>query len=102
MKIQEGQGKWILRQVLYKYVPKEMMERPKMGFGVPIDSWLRGPLREWAEALLDETRLKRESFFNPVPIRHKWREHLSGECNWQYYLWDVLMFQAWLEANEGA
>jgi asparagine synthase (glutamine-hydrolysing) len=99
MKIRGGQGKWILRQVLYKYVPKELMERPKMGFGVPIDSWLLGPLREWAEALLDEARLKRESFFNPVPIRHKWREHLSSERNWQYYLWDVLMFQAWLEAQ---
>jgi asparagine synthase (glutamine-hydrolysing) len=102
MKIQQGQGKWILRQVLYKYVPKEMIERPKMGFGVPIDSWLRGPLRDWGEALLDAARLKREGFFNPMPIRQKWREHLSGECNWQYYLWDVLMFQAWLEANEGA
>lgn len=97
MKIREGQGKWILKQVLYKYLPKELFERPKMGFGVPIDSWLRGPLREWAESLLDGARLKREGIFNPIQIRQKWQDHLSGECNWQYDLWDVLMFQAWLE-----
>jgi asparagine synthase (glutamine-hydrolysing) len=97
MKIKKNQGKWILRQVLYKYVPPALIERPKMGFGVPIDSWLRGSLREWAESLLDEQRLRAEGFFEPGPIRAYWADHLSGQRNWHYLLWDVLMFQGWLE-----
>jgi asparagine synthase (glutamine-hydrolysing) len=99
-KIQNGKGKQILRDILHQFVPRDLVERPKMGFGVPIDTWLRGPLRAWAEALLDEQRLRFEGYFEPLAIRRKWQEHLSGQRNWQYLLWDVLMFQAWLETAD--
>ncbi len=99
-KIQEGQGKWVLRKLLDKYIPGTLFKRPKMGFAIPIDNWLRGPLRNWAESLLNETTLRNQGFFNPVPIRQKWDQHLSGQWNWQYELWDVLMFQAWLNHQQ--
>jgi asparagine synthase (glutamine-hydrolysing) len=95
MKIRSGQGKWLLRQVLNKYVPAALIDRPKQGFGVPIDSWLRGPLREWAQALLDPSRLQNEGLFNEAIVSKRWTEHLTGHKNWQYWLWSILMFQAW-------
>ncbi len=102
LKIRQGVGKWVLRQILYKYVPRELLERPKMGFGVPIDQWLRGPLRDWAEDLLAEEVLKQHQLLNVGGIRQKWKEHLSGRRNWQYLLWNVLVFQDWYRHSQHA
>jgi asparagine synthase (glutamine-hydrolysing) len=100
-KRREGKSKWALRQVLYRHVPRELVERPKMGFEVPIGLWLRGPLRDWAQALLDPARLRREGWFDADVIGRTWAEHQSGRCNWGMQLWNVLMFQTWLEARDG-
>ena len=99
LKFKNGHGKWILKKILNQYVPKSLTQRPKMGFEIPLGSWLRGPLRDWAENLLNEKRLNQENFFNTKLIRDKWLEHLNGKKNWHHHLWDILMFQAWLEKN---
>jgi asparagine synthase (glutamine-hydrolysing) len=93
--IRNGESKWILRQVLYRHVPRELIERPKMGFGIPLGEWLRKPLRDWAESLLGEKRLRETGLVDAATVRRHWHEHLSGKRNWQYLLWDVLMLQAW-------
>ncbi len=102
MKIRNRHGKWLLRQVLYKHVPRELIERPKMGFGVPLEAWLRGPLRDWAESLLQESKLREQGFLDSNLVRKIWEEHQSGQRNWHYQLWIVLMFQAWLEHQQKA
>ena len=99
LKLREGGTKWALKQVLDRHLPKELVDRPKMGFGLPIDVWLRGPLREWAESLLSVDRLRREGLLDPAPIREKWTEHLGGQRDWHYYLWNVLVLEAWREAQ---
>ena len=96
MKIRDGQGKWVLREVLHRFVPRGLVERPKQGFGIPLGSWLRGPLRDWAESLLDDKSLREGGFIDPVPVRKVWNEHLTGRAEWAIRIWDVLMFQAWL------
>ncbi len=99
MKVRDGKSKWILRQVLYQYVPEKLIERPKAGFGIPLGDWLRGPLRDWVESLLDVNRLQQEGFFNVEYIRAKWQAHLEGRRNNSTFLWNILMFQVWLEEN---
>jgi asparagine synthase (glutamine-hydrolysing) len=98
MKVAGGEGKHVLRQVLYRHVPREIMDRPKMGFGVPVAQWLRGPLRPWAEALMAEDRLRQEGFFEVSAVRQVWAEHQSGQHDRQFVVWAILMFQAWLES----
>ena len=101
MKLRDGRGKWILRQLLDRHVPRALIERPKMGFGIPLDQWLRGPLRDWAGDLLSEDRLRREGYFHPAAITRTWQAHLRGDGSFGYRVWSVLMFQAWLDAQGG-
>ena len=102
LKLRQGHTKWVVRELLDRFVPRHLVQRPKTGFGVPIDSWLRGPLRDWAEDLLDERAIRNDGLMDPAPIRQFWAEHLSGHRNWQYQLWGALMFQAWLRHEPGA
>ena len=99
MKLRDGKGKWILRQLLDRHVPRALIERPKMGFGIPLDQWLRGPLKEWGGDLLNEDRLRREGYLRPEPITRTWQAHLRGEGSFGYRLWSVLMFQSWLDES---
>lgn len=98
MKIRDGKGKWVLRQLLYRHVPRELIERPKAGFGIPVGEWLRGPLRSWAEHLLSPGIIARDGLIDPEPVLRAWREHLSGRRDWTQRLWIILMFSAWREA----
>jgi asparagine synthase (glutamine-hydrolysing) len=102
LKVRGSTSKWVLRQVLSRYVPLHIVSGPKMGFGVPMGDWLRGPLRPWAEALLEPARVRREGYFNAEVLGGRWREFIDGRRPWEHHLWDVLMFQAWLDANRGA
>ena len=98
-KYKNGRTKWILKEVLNKYIPKKLYDRPKQGFGIPINEWLKGSLREWAEELLNEQKLKEQGYFDAIKIREKWMQHQSGKSNWQHQIWNILMFQSWLEEN---
>jgi asparagine synthase (glutamine-hydrolysing) len=100
-KLRGKKSKWLLRQILYRHVPPLLLERPKMGFGVPIDHWLRGPLKDWAADLLDPAKIRAQGYLKEEPITRAWQEHLSGRRNHQYALWTVLMFQAWLGRDAG-
>jgi len=101
-KIRDGQGKWLLRQVLDRYVPRKLIDRPKMGFSVPVAAWLRGPLRDWAEPLLSPSLIQKQGYLRANVVQSYWAEHLSGKRDWSYRLWAVLMFQAWLENESRA
>jgi asparagine synthase (glutamine-hydrolysing) len=101
MKVRAGKGKWVLRRLLYRYVPEGLVERPKCGFCVPLDAWLRGPLRDWAEALLGPGPLAAQEFFDVGVVRRLWQEHVTGARDWGRQLWHLLMFQAWLQSASG-
>ena len=95
MKIRGGKGKQILRKLLFRHAPEKLFDRPKAGFGIPVGEWLKGPLRDWAESLLDERRLREEGFFNVEQVRQRWQEHVDGRRDATFAIWAVLMFGAW-------
>ena len=96
MKVRGGRGKHILRELLYREVPRELFDRPKVGFAIPVGDWIRGPLRPWAEDLLDASRMAGEGWFDPAIVQRRWKDHLSGRRDSTPALWAVLMFQSWL------
>ena len=98
-KYKKGKGKWILRKVLNRHVPMELIDRPKMGFGVPVEDWLRGPLRDWAENLLEDRKIRDQGYFDAVLVRKMWDEHKSGKRRWHAQIWRILVFQMWLSEN---
>ena len=100
MKLNGFESKSIIKRLAHRYIPKNLMDRPKQGFGVPIDKWLRGPLYEWAEELIDCNRINHEGYFDCDILYKKWKQHQSGKYNWSSFLWNILMFQSWLEANK--
>jgi asparagine synthase (glutamine-hydrolysing) len=100
MKIRNGSRKWILRQILYRPLPQELMERPKMGFAVPVGDWIKGSMREWTEKLISKKRIEQEGYFNTHQVDVMWQQHLSGRYNRSHELWNILMFQAWLSNNQ--
>jgi asparagine synthase (glutamine-hydrolysing) len=100
MKLRNGRGKWILRRVLDQYVPRELIDRPKKGFSLPIAEWLRGSLREWAEDLLGESRIRKDGYFHPRIVRKIWEDHVSGQRDFRHHIWALLMFQAWLDDRD--
>src|SRR3954462_7554447 len=102
MKIRNGSGKMILRRLLYKHAPEQLFQRPKAGFAIPVGEWIKGPLRSWAEDLLEPARVKNHGFWDPDLVQHRWRSHLRGEKDATQALWSVLMFQAWLDENRQA
>ena len=99
LKIRRGRGKHIVRELLYGLVPRELIDRPKAGFGVPVGAWIKGPLRGWAEDLLDPAMLREQGWFDPGIVRSRWRQHLSGQRDSAPALWAILMFQSWLESQ---
>ena len=98
-KINNGKGKVLLRNILNKYLPNDLYERPKMGFGIPLSNWIKGPLLEWSKDLLNPNSLKEDGFFNPIIVQKIFNEHLHGQRNWESFIWDILMFQSWMEHN---
>jgi asparagine synthase (glutamine-hydrolysing) len=101
-KIVDGESKHLLRRILRTYVPDDVINRPKMGFGVPVGAWLREPLRPWAEELIAPSRLSAEGYLRSEPVQRMWSEHQAGRRDWGYHLWDILMFQSWLDATTPA